>query len=58
MKNKIKIKKIIILELYKINCEKKMAKMNAVYDLLSIKRGSANQAANNVSANYDDGWAF
>ena len=38
--------------------EQKMAKMNAVYDLLSIKRGSANQAANNVSANYDDGWAF
>ena len=38
--------------------EQKMAKMNAVYDLLSIKRGSANQAVNNVSANYDDGWAF
>lgn len=39
--------------------EQKLAKMDALYALLDIKRGSANQMANNVNAtNYDDGWAF
>ena len=40
--------------------DQKMAKMEALYDLLSIKRGSATQAVNNINAtnNYNDGWAF
>ena len=38
--------------------EQKRAKMRAIYALLDIKQGSANQAANNIGASYDDGWAF
>ena len=38
--------------------EQKRAKMRAIYALLDIKQGSANQAANNIGASYNDGWAF